>query len=501
MAGSDSVEGGEQERPERSANSSGGGGHAWKRSAVWGAVVVAVALLAVGYARRAADQEEVEQLWPFGSPEDIEELANREDLNVLFILVDTLRAERMSAYGYERDTTPILSGLARFGIRFDRHLAQSSWTKASMASLWTSFYPTRTGVTEYDDIIPEEALLPAEVFSEEGFRTIGLYRNGWVSPVFGFSQGFDVYKKPILGDVRRQDLHANPTASLRGTDDEIIKAAREFLRVEGRGPLPWFLYLHLMDVHEYTYDEEAAIFGSSYSDVYDSSILWTDTTIDLFLGTLLDWGLLRNTIVVIASDHGEAFRERGHEGHARFVYRETTETPLIILLPFRLDNGGIVVRSRSRNVDIFPTLYDLLGMAMPPELDEADGVSLMPDILDATRGQTESASYQREGFAHLRQGWGQQARQKERPTYALTSGSLRYVRQIRGDDLEEELFDASADPLERVDVSEERPEELEALRARADALATSEPFWGEPESRALDDLELNQLRALGYEIK
>ena len=211
------MEGGEQERPERSANSSGGGGggHAWKRSAVWGAVVVAVALLAVGYARRAADQEEVEQLWPFGSPEDIEELANREDLNVLFILVDTLRAERMSAYGYERDTTPILSGLARFGIRFDRHLAQSSWTKASMASLWTSFYPTRTGVTEYDDIIPEEALLPAEVFSEEGFRTIGLYRNGWVSPVFGFSQGFDVYKKPILGDVRRQDLHANPTASLR----------------------------------------------------------------------------------------------------------------------------------------------------------------------------------------------------------------------------------------------------------------------------------------------
>ena len=187
-----------------------------------------------------------------------------------------------------------------------------------------------------DSIIPEEALLPAEVFSEEGFRTIGLYRNGWVSPVFGFSQGFDVYKKPILGDVRRQDLHANPTASLRGTDDEIIKAAREFLRVEGRGPLPWFLYLHLMDVHEYTYDEEAAIFGSSYSDVYDSSILWTDTTIDLFLGTLLDWGLLRNTIVVIASDHGEAFRERGHEGHARFVYRETTETPLIILLPLSL---------------------------------------------------------------------------------------------------------------------------------------------------------------------
>jgi arylsulfatase A-like enzyme len=446
-------------------------------------------------------QEEDLQLWPFGSVQDIEYLADREDVNVLFILVDTLRAGRMSAYGYERDTTPVLKNLSQAGIRFDRHIAQSSWTKASMASMWTSFYPTRTGIVKYDDIIPEAAVMPAEVLTEAGFRSIGLFRNGWVSPVFGFGQGFEVYKKPIASMARRTNQVENPLAKDRGTDEEIIKAASEFLRIEGKADKRWFLYLHLMDVHEYTYDEASAIFGSGYSDIYDSSILWTDTSIDILLGTMMDWGLLRNTVVVIASDHGEAFRERGHEGHARFVYKETTETPFIILLPFRLESGGIVVHSRSRNVDIFPTLYDMLGIETPVELADADGVSLMPDILAAARGQTSQEAYQREAFAHLRQGWGQRTKANMRSTFALMSGDLRYVNQIRGSETIEELFDAGSDPKELIDLSTERIEDLESMRLRASELAVIDPVWGKPETRDLSELELNQLRALGYEIE
>ncbi len=441
-----------------------------KRILIGVAAVVVVAgvfagVFAFGYMRQVSERLEQIQLWPLGSVQDIEYLASREDVNVLFILVDTLRADRMSAYGYERDTTPILHNLSRAGIRFDRHLAQSSWTKASMASLWTSFYPTHTGIVDYDDIIPDAAVLPAEVFAEEGFRTIGLYRNGWVAPVFGFGQGFEIYKKPMMSRPARPDQLDNPTAIHRGTDEEIVNAAREFLRIEGNADKRWFLYLHLMDVHEYTYDEASAVFGSSYSDIYDSSVLWTDTTIDLFLGTLLDWGLMRNTVVVIASDHGEAFRERGHEGHARFLYRETTETPFIILLPFRLEGGGIVVHSRSRNVDIFPTLYDMLGIEAPIELAEADGVSLLPDILAAARGQTSSEAYQREGFAHLHQGWGQKTRTIERMTYSLTSGDLRYIHQLTGSETSEELFDAGNDPKELKDVSAQRTDDvIEFLR-------------------------------------
>jgi arylsulfatase A-like enzyme len=464
-------------------------------------LVAIIGVFAFGYMLRLSEEREQLQLWPVGTVQDIEDLATREKVNVLFILIDTLRADRMSAYGYERDTTPILENLSRAGIRFDRHLAQSSWTKASMASLWTSFYPTRTGVVKYDDIVPDEAVMPAEVFAEEGFRTIGLYRNGWVAPVFGFDQGFEIYKKPIMTHASRPGQTSNPTAIHRGNDEEIMQTAMEFLRVEGDAEKPWFLYLHLMDVHEYTYDEASAIFGSSYSDNYDSSILWTDKTIDIFLGYLLDWGLLRDTVVVIASDHGEAFRERGHEGHGRFVYRETTETPFIILLPFRLDYGGIVVSSRSRNVDIFPTLYDMLGIEPPIELAEADGISLLPDILAAARGQTSAQAYQREGFAHLRQGWGQRNRKVERSSFALTSGDLRYVHQQTDSEGSGVLFDARNDPLEMEDLSVERSEVLEAMRARAKELAEIDPVWGAPPTREINELELNQLRALGYEIE
>ena len=466
------------------------------------AAVVAAGVFAIVLMRQASEQQEQIQLWPSGTVQDIEDLANREDVNVLFLLIDTLRADRMSAYGYERATTPILQNLSRAGIRFDRHLAQSSWTKASMASIWTSFYPTRTGVVEYDDIIPDEAVLPAEVFAQEGFRTVGLYRNGWVAPIFGFGQGFEVYKKPNMSRAIRPGQANDPTAQHRGNDEEIIKAGLEFLRVEGNADQRWFLYLHLMDLHEYTYDKASAVFGSSYSDIYDSSILWTDTNIDILLGTMLDWGLLRNTIVVIASDHGEAFRERGHEGHARFVYRETTETPFIILLPFRLETGGIVVHSRSRNVDIFPTLYDMLGIAEPTELAEADGVSLLPDILAAAQGRTSTEAFQREGFSHLRQGWGQRTSAVKRPTYSLSQGNLRYVYQLQHDsEFVEELFDAQSDPKELVDLSEERTEDLESMRSRAKQLSEINPIWGEPEARDLNELELNQLRALGYDIE
>ncbi|MBW2387823.1 MAG: sulfatase-like hydrolase/transferase, partial [Deltaproteobacteria bacterium] len=133
---------------------------------------------------------------PVGSIEDVAKLRDRDDLNVLFILIDTLRSDRLGSYGYSRDTSPFLDRLADTGVRFGRHLSQSSWTKASMTSLWSSVYPWRTGVTRFDHIIPEDAELAAETLQRAGFRTVGIWRNGWVSPSFGFQQGFDVYSRP-----------------------------------------------------------------------------------------------------------------------------------------------------------------------------------------------------------------------------------------------------------------------------------------------------------------
>src|SRR5262249_48771645 len=168
-----------------------------------GALVIAIYVASLAVRVQGGDPRAV------GSADDIAKLASRKDLNVLFVLIDTLRAERLSSYGYPRKTSPTLDLLAHSGVRFAHHLAQSSWTKCSMASLWTSLYPAHNGVTRFDQVLPAEATLPAEILKQAGFHTVGLYRNGWVAPNFGFGQGFDVYDKPRSGGLPRAVPRAN----------------------------------------------------------------------------------------------------------------------------------------------------------------------------------------------------------------------------------------------------------------------------------------------------
>jgi len=404
-----------------------------------------------------------------GTADDIEALKSRSDINVLFIVIDTLRADRLGMYGYERNTS-----------------------KCSMASLWTGFYPARTGITRFDDVIPAEARLPAEILRDAGFQTVGIYRNGWVASTFGFDQGFDVYQRPsssgIPPDVKRQ----NPTLSDQGTDQDVVAAAVEFLRVDGRKR--WFLYLHLMDVHEYLYDQESALFGTTFSDVYDNAIRWTDSTLSLLFDHLAAGGYLDDTIVVITSDHGEAFRERGFEGHARKVYRETTEIPFILSLPFRLE-PGVVVRTRSQGVDVWPTVLDLIGLEAPAD---ADGRSLVPAMVASARGSALDEP-EHTAIAHLDQGWAQRD-SEPRPTVAVVEGPLRFVRVEQSHEYIDQLFDRTNDPLELEDRAHLEPEAVERLRAVADGYLQEAPVWGRAPKKELSELELNHLRALGYAL-
>ncbi|MCH8891567.1 MAG: sulfatase, partial [Myxococcales bacterium] len=258
---------------------------------------------------------------PLGEPADIEKLQNRNDLNLLFVLIDTLRADRLSAYGYDRETSPNLDKLAATGVRFAEHMSQSSWTKCSMASLWTGLYPIRTGVTRSPQGLPDEVLMPAEILREAGFRTAAIWRNGWIAPSFGFSQGFEVYHSPKSKRIPISVRREKPTLGVTGTDQDVINSAIEFLRAQG-GDERWFLYVHLMDVHQYVYDEDTALFGTTYSDIYDNSIRWTDRVLGALIRDLDVRGLRDKTLIVVAGDHGEAFGEHGREGHARDVHGE-----------------------------------------------------------------------------------------------------------------------------------------------------------------------------------
>ena len=431
---------------------------------------------------------------PVGGAADIEALRDRDDVNVLFVVIDTLRADRLGAWGYERDTSPLLDRLAADGARFDHHIAQSSWTKCSMASLWSGLYPSRTGVTRFDHVVPEEATLPAEILRDAGFRTAGLFRNGWVESYFGFDQGFEVYAKPIGRKPPASVFRANPTIAEVGTDVDSVEAAVEFLRIYGRER--WLLYLHLMDVHEYVYDEDSALFGTAYSDVYDNSILRENLVLGLLYDYLMKSGLIHNTLIVIASDHGEAFDERGYEGHARFVYRETTHVPLIISFPFRLKPGA-VVGGVSRNVDVWPTILDLLGL---PPMEGVDGRSQVPALLAAARG--EAMPEDEPAYAHLDRTWGGIAPEPS-PTVSVIRDGYRYVRVPRafGERVEEDLFRFGTDRAELRNLAEAEPEVLARMRTEADSYLERESAWeGGAPSLEIDEIQLNQLRALGYKV-
>jgi arylsulfatase A-like enzyme len=450
-------------------------------------LVAALLMIAAALASQLDIRRDVR---PGGDLEDVERLAERDDLNVLFILIDTLRADRLSSYGYERPTSPNLDALAATGVRFAEQMSQSSWTKCSMASLWTALYPVRTGVTRSPQAISQDARMPAEILADAGYRTFAIWRNGWISPSFGFSQGFEVYHNPRPRPLPQRLRREKPTVGVAGTDQDIVQSAFEFLR--SHEDERWFLYVHLMDVHQYVYDEDSALFGTSYSDIYDNSIRWTDRVVGSLVDGLDKRGLRDRTLIVVAADHGEAFGEHGREGHARDVYGEVTTTPFILSLPFRLD-PGVVVEAPSANVDIWPTLLDLLGL---PPLEDVDGHSQLPALLAAARG--ESAPEPGDGlrFSHLDQAWGRTA-QPARPMVAVSDGRYRLVR--RHEELPGELYDRSQDALEQRDLAEAEPEVLERLSAELDAyLERPQAAWSVAPDVELDEAELEQLRALGY---
>ena len=231
-------------------------------------------------------------------------------------------------------------------------------------------YPERTGVQRFFHAMPDEAVMPAEIFKDAGYRTAGIWRNGWVANNFGFGQGFDLYVRPKRVRPARQVHSKNPgNHRIPGTDMDATLSATEF--VTGAADEKFFLYIHYMDVHQYLYTDLSPNFGTSFSDFYDSSIFWTDYNIGRIMETLQNLRIIDRTLVVIVSDHGEAFFEHGMEGHARNLYKEVLATPWIIIPPVKLD-PGVVFHRRVENVDIWPTLLDMVGL---PQLPDEEGVS------------------------------------------------------------------------------------------------------------------------------
>lgn len=332
--------------------------------------------------------------------------------NILVILIDALRADRLGAYGYRRDTSPRIDALASESIVFGDAYAQSPWTKPSIPSLFTSLYPVQHGVYEGEahvgggrlesDVLDDSFTTLAEVFASAGYETLGLVNNAHLEAEGGFAQGFDRYE------------HGSFTAA------EINAAFLEFLdaREDDR---PFFAYLHYLDAHWPFHPEspfrerfvgespEASLFDRDSwkglrERINDASLELTEVDrarlqdqhdggvgqLDHRLGQLFDalqaQGLLDQTVLLLTSDHGEELLDHGAVGHGGTLYREVIEIPLMIRLP-----GGADAQQSARVarlLDVLPTLAALAGVEPPAEIEGRDLLApdaAPPEIVAETR--------------------------------------------------------------------------------------------------------------------
>ena len=249
-----------------------------------------------------------------------------------------------------------------------------------------------------------------------------------------------------------------------------------------------------MDVHQYLYADSSPVWGTSFSDIYDSAIHWTDRNVGLLMEGLERQGLLSNTLVVIASDHGEGFFEHGQEGHARTLYREVQHVPFIIIPPFGID-GGLVVEERVANVDVWPTILDMVGL---PPMPGADGQSLMPLVMAAGGvGSAPRELVERPLFAHIDKNWGRNGKDPD-PLISVLQGDHRFLSLLSKPE-ENELYDRSNDPTEQKNLlSKDADADASLLSAVESYMAIENTLWGEAPEIELDEMKKAQLRALGY---
>jgi arylsulfatase A-like enzyme len=285
--------------------------------------------------------------------------------NVVIILIDDLRGDRVGFGGYKRPTSPNLDALAAGGFVFTRAYSPASWTRPSTGTLFTGLSPVQHGMNSITAKIPPGTLTLATRLRQVGFTTAGFTQQANVLPVYGYDQGIDRFV-----DVGSHDPTRNWTVV------DLIDAAIEEL--ERVGDRRFFFYIHVNQVHAVwdspASDVLAVTGGESYpTELYDGEIHFSDREIQRFWQRLIDKGLDASTLLVVTADHGEEFGEHGQGGHGNALYEESLHIPLLFRLP------GTVPAGRSDRIvglaDVNKTVLDLLRI---PSQD-ASGNNLLAD--------------------------------------------------------------------------------------------------------------------------
>lgn len=448
---------------------------------------------------------------------------------VILVLVDTLRADRLDAYGHRRPTAPTVTRLAREGGLFRNVVSQSTWTKVSVPSMLTSLYPLTNGVRDFPDRLPNSSVTLAEVYRKAGYATIGFTSAPFVGALSNLQQGYDeLYERPF-GDVSSK------------TSRTITNHFLPWL--QQHRDEPFFAFLHYFDPHspyepDPPYDrlwsggvsweeherqraslrpfiqdpdrieaaiaapaefEAAKIDGQAFIErdlsAYDGSIRQMDTELQRLLERLAELGLDRRTLIVVTSDHGEEFLEHGLSGHGHSVYDELTRVPLVVRYPDKIPAGSRVEEPVAL-LDLMPTMLDLSGLETPAG---AQGQSALP-LLQKKGERRRPIFVERPPTEHFASPypWKMGA-------YAVIADGWKLVwnfQKYHASRPEFELYDIRSDPGDRQNVAPRHPEVVRKLSKllkdwEKDAKARRLPSDEEAE-RGMTPEERARLRALGY---
>jgi arylsulfatase A-like enzyme len=381
--------------------------------------------------------------------------------HVLLITIDTLRADRVGAYGYARAHTPRLDALARGGALFTHAYAAAPITLPSHATMLSGRYPPHHGAR--DNGIRMSAATPtlATVLQPQGFRTGAFVAAFPLDHQFGLERGFAVYSDRLPRDAMGRQANERPASA-------VVSEAIDWLgnpQSAVRQP-QFFLWLHCFEPHApYEGDPSRPV-----AERYDQEI----ATVDREIGRLLDalGPSLVDTLVDVAGDHGEAFGEHGEYAHSLFVYDTTLRVPLIIsgpgIAPRRIDEPVTLA-------DLAPTIARRLGVALP----DADGIDLSPALAGRPLASRELYA---ESFAPLVEfGWA--------PLRSVRSGAWKYTAAPKP-----ELFDLAHDAAEQQNVVAAHADVAQSLDARVNRIADDSLSAA---TGASNDATA-RLRALGY---
>lgn len=470
----------------------------------------------------------------FGHPTVYTDTGERRP-NVILISLDTLRPDHLGCYGAEPSPSPHLDALAAAGLRFSNAYSTSSYTLPSHGSMLTGQFPAYHGAVDITDALdPARSPLLARLLADAGYVTAGFTGAGYVSSDYGFAAGFDRYSHndPVwaVDTVRGAMLLDTMSWERLPLSPELLRrydvgAVSDWLGSRSAGA-PFFLFLHTYIAHNFAPSErwlrsqdligrpgddafqrpfnhqdraafnkggEVSLSGvqEQYLPYYDATISMADEFVGQVLAALDAAGLTENTMVVVTSDHGEEFGEHGFFGHGETLYDGNTRVPLIVRLPAgQGSDGGQVLSDPVSLVDIAPWVLSVAGlqpdarMAVVPPLGPdrfappARTVTIME--LDNHRYRTSSL---RDGELKLTVRFGESGEAFESEVVAL--------------------YDLVADPEERHDLAEQRPEDVRRLRDKLRSFHDQAQalFPRDGSSFDMDDLSperIRNLKALGY---